>query len=169
MIIVKIKAYYCDIGISIITQPYLFYLQIQLFVRARYVVALFDTSDEQRQGAQKDIEQKLTTLEEEGLLGEGLTASQCLKNISFFNNLQDAVCGAAYIQVCFESCVSSSLLSDLSFIIEYSRVNWISCKHGCSSNYWIQSPRLQIKLLVGKCYNWQISCLMKTCWCNVHN
>ena len=79
-----------------------------MFVRAQFEVALFDTSDEQLQGAQKDIEQKLTILEAEGLLGEAKTASQCMKNVSFFNNLQNAIDGAVYIQVRFEPCVTKN-------------------------------------------------------------
>ena len=72
---------------------------LQVFVRAGYSVALFDISDQQLEDALKEIEQKLTTLQEEGLLREGQTASQCLKNVSLSTNLQDTVAGATYIQV----------------------------------------------------------------------
>lgn len=74
-------------------------LYLQLFVRAGYSVALFDVSDRQLEEALKEIEQKLTTLQEEGLLRERQTGSQCLKNVSLSTNLQDAVAGATYIQV----------------------------------------------------------------------
>lgn len=74
-------------------------LYLQLFVRGGYSVTLFDISDQQLEGALKDIEQKLTTLQEEGLLREKQTASQCLKNVSLSTNLQGAIAGALYIQV----------------------------------------------------------------------
>lgn len=87
------------IGIAVPVLSVYLNLYLQLFVRAGYSVALFDVSDQQLEEALKEIEQKLTTLQEEGLLREKQTASQCLKNVSLSTNLQDAVAGATYIQV----------------------------------------------------------------------
>ena len=153
MIIVKIKAYYRDIGFSIITQPYLL-LSSNTAVCPSTVCSCIVWH--QWWTTSRSAERYWAEANHFGggrASGRRTDCQSVFEKYLFLQQFARRCMWSSIYPGTFQICISNSLLSDLPFIIECSRVNWISCKHGCSSNYWIQWTRLQIKLLVGKCYN----------------
>ena len=89
----------CNIVPSVIIIVYHPSVLFQLFIRGGYSVTLFDVMEEQLKGALVAVEEQLKTLERDGLLRDGQTSDQLLKQVSVCSDLKGAMEGAEYVQV----------------------------------------------------------------------
>ena len=76
-------------------------LFFQIFSSAGYHVALYDTVASQLTTALTSIESQLCDMESKGLMrSDGMTAQKAFQLVASFDDLQKALDGALYVQVC---------------------------------------------------------------------